>query len=218
MSIHAFLVNHQLAEAIPSPLRQAMTSVVLGPCEYLLSQGEPANCLYFLVDGKVEVEHFDEQGGRAVFSFEQAFSIIGELELFLDAVPTRFASIKTLTSCTFLALPHAAIKQYGMPHPPFLLLLCQALTQKLAASARLHASTFHSARVKVSKYLQYLSLAQKEVITLENRESIAAMLGMSVRQLNRALNQLADDGVITFKTKSVHVLDGVKLANAAQAE
>ncbi|MDO3656319.1 hypothetical protein [Acinetobacter genomosp. 15BJ] len=50
--------------------------------EYLVGQGSSLNNLYLLVDGKLQVQHFQQHGSYAVFSIEKAFSVIGDLELF----------------------------------------------------------------------------------------------------------------------------------------
>ncbi|MCH7291052.1 helix-turn-helix domain-containing protein [Acinetobacter genomosp. 15BJ] len=42
---------------------------------------------------------------------------------------------------------------------------------------------------------------------MEKRDSIAAMLGISTRQLNRDLKDLAELNIIQFKNKTVKVLD-----------
>jgi CRP-like cAMP-binding protein len=50
--------------------------------EFLLAQGSSLSSLYLLVNGKLQVEHYQKDGSCAVFSIERAFSVIGDLELF----------------------------------------------------------------------------------------------------------------------------------------
>jgi DNA-binding transcriptional regulator LsrR (DeoR family) len=50
------------------------------------------------------------------------------------------------------------------------------------------------------------------MIHLEKRDSIAAMLGISARQLNRILKDLSDLNIIQFKNKTLKVLDSNYLA------
>lgn len=61
--------------------------------------------------------------------------------------------------------------------------------------------------MKERKYLAIRAEVEGTVIHLEKRDSIAAMLGISTRQLNRDLKDLAELNIIQFKNKTVKVLD-----------
>lgn len=50
--------------------------------EYLVTQSDRLTHLFFLVQGKLQVENYDVNGMHIVFSFETDFSVIGDLELF----------------------------------------------------------------------------------------------------------------------------------------
>lgn len=89
--------------------------------------------------------------------------------------------------------------------------MCDALSRKLYASATLHSASSYSARKKVCRYLSHLYHQHGSDLTLHNRESISAMLGLSVRQLSRVLGNLAKEGAIEYRAKSVKIKDAKKL-------
>ncbi|WP_419788944.1 cyclic nucleotide-binding domain-containing protein [Proteus terrae] len=60
--------------------------------EYLITQNSQATHLYCLVEGKLQIERYEINGEHVVFSFEQAFCVIGDLELF---------SAKSMIFCVF---------------------------------------------------------------------------------------------------------------------
>lgn len=202
-----YLLRHDLHLSLPKAVIDGMKLIKLKPGERLFSQGGPHTHLYFLVEGQIEIEHYDESGGRAVFSFESAFSVLGELELFLESDKTVMTNALSIGNAVVFKLSIDLIRQYALSHPGFLTLMCKALSKKLYASASLHSTSRFSAKQKVCKYLGYLYRQHGPVFSLQNRESIAAMLGMSVRQLSRVLSELANDDVIGFKTKRVTVID-----------
>ena len=115
-------------------------------------------------------------------------------------------------------LPLAKVRQHGLDNPAFLRFICQQLSEKLFVSSRLHSNVALKAIYKIAKYLTYRCQTDGAIIQLEKREAIAAMLGVSVRQLNRALKELAEQGLIAFKNKTVEVLDEPGLADIGPSD
>ncbi|MCU4583157.1 helix-turn-helix domain-containing protein [Acinetobacter gyllenbergii] len=175
--------------------------------EYLVAQGSSLNNLFLLVDGKLQVEHFHQDGSYAVFSIEKAFSVIGDLELFLDIDLYTVSTVRAISKADIIEIPLGKIQQYGFNDPNFLRFICTHLSKKLYASTQLLTNVSLPAFVKVRKYLAIRAEAEGTVIQLEKRDSIAAMLGISTRQLNRVLKDLAELNIIQFKNKTVKVLD-----------
>ncbi|NGH43136.1 winged helix-turn-helix domain-containing protein, partial [Escherichia coli] len=91
--------------------------------------------------------------------------------------------------------------------------ICRQLSNKLLNASLLHANGVFTAEYKLRKFLLFKIKNEGELIELENREALAARLGISVRQLSRALAQLAADGIIQFKNKSLRVTDRQRLSD-----
>lgn len=216
--ISSFLQTNELHHALSPSLISTLRLVKVEAGEYLITQDSKLTHLFCLVDGKLQVEHYELDGSRAVFSFEEAFSVVGDLELFMEECASTVSTVKAVSEAYLLTLPISVIKEKGMKDPNFLIFICRQLSKKLFESSLLHSNASFPVAFKLRRYLLFKKKHEGEVIQLEKRESLAAMLGVSVRQLNRSLSQLADLGVIEFKNKTVRVLDGEMLSNISPTD
>ena len=206
----AFIEAHDLRTALSPPLLAVLRLVRVEAGEYLVTQSDRLTHLFFLVQGKLQVENYDVNGMHIVFSFETDFSVIGDLELFSRAQRAVFSTVQAVTDALIFTLPIDVIKERAMHDPVFLAFMCRQLSDKLLNASLLHAS---GAEYKLRKFLLFKIKQEGVQIQLENRELLAGRLGISVRQLSRALAQLAADGIIQFKNKSLRVVDSQRLAD-----
>ena len=100
-----------------------------------------------------------------------------------------------------------------MSDPAFLLFMCQNLSHKLLNTSLLHSVGAISVESKLRQFLLFKTQSEGVMIQLENRESLAAMLGVSVRQLNRTLIKLAQQEIIQYKNKSLRIINPVRLSD-----
>ncbi|WCP68993.1 Crp/Fnr family transcriptional regulator [Vibrio tubiashii] len=216
--IAAFVSSYSLDRHFSPQLIDSMRLTKLTPGEYLIAQGSRLTKLHLVVEGKLQVEHYERDGNRAVFSIEKAFSVIGDLELFHHQVAQTVSTVKALSDTYILEIPISKVEQFGLCDPAFLRFICRQLSNKLYNSSQLHSNAAFKAVFKVRKYLAYRAESEGLTIRLEKRESIAAMLGVSVRQLNRSLKSLAEQKLIDYKNKSVQVHNIEKLADVSPTE
>lgn len=208
----AFIDAHDLRTALSPPLLAALRLVSVEAGEHLVTQSDRLSHLYLLVQGKLQVENYDANGMHIVFSFETDFSVIGDLELFSQAQRSVFSSVQAVTDALIFTLPIELIRERAMRDPAFLTFMCRQLSDKLLNASLLHASGGLTAEYKLRKFLLFKIKDEGVQIQLENRELLAGRLGISVRQLSRALAQLAADGMIQFKNKSLRVTDRQRLS------
>ncbi|BEM89499.1 hypothetical protein SMQE08_39820 [Serratia marcescens] len=208
----AFIDAHDLRTALSPPLLAALRLVSVEAGEHLVTQSDRLSHLYLLVQGKLQVENYDANGMHIVFSFETDFSVIGDLELFSQAQRSVFSSVQAVTDALIFTLPIEVIRDRAMRDPAFLTFMCRQLSDKLLNASLLHASGGLTAEYKLRKFLLFKIKDEGVQIQLENRELLAGRLGISVRQLSRALAQLAADGMIQFKNKSLRVTDRQRLS------
>lgn len=202
-----YIQTHALEKHFGNELIKAMRLRHYSSGTFIIKQGTKLRSLFFLVKGKVQIEHYEKDGHQAVFSIENPFSAIGDLELFQDHLPGSLGTVKAISEVDLLELPLSIINDVGMKDPLFLRFMCQQLSSKLYVSATLHSSMSCRALDKISKYLLFKLPIKSNTIKLEKRDSIAALLGISVRQINRSLKTLAGSGAITFKNKTVTILN-----------
>lgn len=216
--VSTFIHAYSLDRHLPPQLLEGIRVTKLQAGEYLIAQGSVLSKLYLVVEGKLQVEHYERDGNRAVFSIETAFSVIGDLELFHQHIAGTVSTVKALSETYILELPIHKVEKYGLNDPAFLRFMCQQLSQKLYNSSQLHSNAAFKAIFKVRKYLAYRAESEGATIRLEKRESIAAMLGISVRQLNRSLKNLAEKELINYKNKTVLILDQDKLSDISPTD
>ncbi|MDL4617341.1 Crp/Fnr family transcriptional regulator [Citrobacter amalonaticus] len=208
-----FILAYRLPAVLNSSLLASLRLVKIDAGEYLTTQSTHLTHLYFLVDGKLQVERHNPNGTHAVYSFETPFSMIGELELFSTKQCKAVSAVQALSDSLLLSLPVESIKESAMSDPVFLLFMCQNLSHKLLNTSLLHSGGAVSVESKLRKFLLLKTQGEGATIQLEKRESLAAMLGVSVRQLNRALIKLTQQGIIQHKNKSLKVIDPVRLSD-----
>lgn len=213
-----FITCHQLDKIISDETLKSAKLIHINAREYLISQDSQVNHLYFLVEGKLQVERYETNGNKVIFSFENAFSIIGELELFnSNHEQNRICNtIQAMTDAYLFTFPLPLIRKNEINSPLFLQFICQHLSRKLYNASLLHSSAAYSVEYKLRRYLAFVEKQNGPSFKLENRESLAAMLGVSVRQLNRALFKLVSDELIELKSKHIKILDTEQLLDSAE--
>lgn len=210
-----FIAQYQLDKILCPETLNAAKLINARASEYLTSQDSRASYFYFLVDGKLQIERYEINGNKVIFSFENTFSAIGDLELFNEPDKENLihSTIQALTDCYLLAFPLYIIQQNELNSPVFLKFICQQLSKKLYHASQLHSNSSYGVEYKLRRYLAFTYSQYGSDFKLENRESIAAMLGVSVRQLNRTLSKLAQENLIEFKGKHVKVINSDELLN-----
>ncbi|MEQ5725402.1 MULTISPECIES: Crp/Fnr family transcriptional regulator [unclassified Providencia] len=208
--IEEYFTLYQLDKILSEETIKSAKLLKIDTSEYLISQNDKINFIYFLVAGKLQVERYEINGEHVIFSFENAFSVIGDLELFQnnDSKKNRiYSTIQAITECYLLAFPLQVIQKKELNSPIFLQFICQHLSKKLFNASQLHSSSSFSAEYKLRRYLIFAESQYGSEFKLENRDSLAAILGVSVRQLNRTLVKLIERKLIELKGKHIKIID-----------
>ncbi len=166
-------------------------------------QGDQLTDIFFLLKGKLQVDQFHLDGNQAVFSFEKPFSMIGDLELFQDDEVS--CNVQALEDSLVFAAPAQLVREVGYNDAQLLRFIIGYLTKKLYSSSRLLSNAPLSVEYRLARYLLYRFDKEGAVLRLEKRESLAAMLGVSVRHLNRTFKQLGATSVITLQNKTLTI-------------
>jgi len=179
--------------------------------EHLCRQEEPQRFLYFLVKGKLEVDYLQLDGSHSVFSFETPLSIIGDLELI--CAENTISNVFAIEDSFVLAATMKTIRNYGMNDPFFLQFIIEYLSRKLRFSTFLLSQAAQSMNRRLAHYLLLRMRKEGTKIKLENRESMAAILGVSVRHLNRTLREIASAGIIAIHNKTLTIVNSQSLSS-----
>jgi CRP/FNR family putative post-exponential-phase nitrogen-starvation transcriptional regulator len=161
--------------------------------------------IFLLLRGKLQVDSLQQDGKQVVFSFETPLSIIGDMEILNDM--SVLSNVKAIEDSWVFAAPIEIIRRCGLNDPPFLRFLVRYLIKKLYFSSSLLAQSTETAEFRLARYLLYRSQFEGNTLRLETRESIAAILGVSVRHLNRTLKELAAQNAIHIHNKTLSILN-----------
>jgi CRP-like cAMP-binding protein len=194
-----------LYEHIPARIIARMDLQSFDKGEFLCRQDEEIHAVYFLLEGKLQIDGLHPSGKQVVFSFDEPFSIVGDLELF-NAQKVS-ANVQAMQDCLVFALPVDVIRDQCLEDPHFLRFFIRYLTQKLYLDVPLIMQASLPAETRLARYLLFDCHDQGTVIRLENRESIAALLNISARHINRIFLRWSQAGIITKKNKHIHILD-----------
>lgn len=177
--------------------------------EYLFFQEEELKNIFLLLEGKLQVDSLQRDGKQAVFSFETPLSIIGDMEILNDQ--KVISNVRAIQDSRVFVVPVDTIRKYGLNDPPFLRFLVRYLTKKLNFSSTLLEQSAGNAEERLAHYLLVRSRSEGDTLHLEKRESLAAILGISVRHLNRTLKALNSRNVIHIQNKTLKILSGEML-------
>ncbi|MDK2981242.1 MAG: hypothetical protein PWQ55_1589 [Chloroflexota bacterium] len=209
-----YLSRFDLYQYIPERIIARMELQSFEKGEYLCQQGRDFHTVYFLLDGRLQTDGLHPNGKQVVFSFDVPFSIIGELELF---TPQQIvANVQALQDSLVFALPVEAVREEGIRDPDFLLFFIRYLTQKLYLDVPLIMQASLPAETRLARYLLFDSRREGDFIRMEKRDSIAALLNISVRHINRILLGWMRAGIIEKRNKRVQILDRQRLQKLAE--
>jgi CRP-like cAMP-binding protein len=189
--------------------------------EVIFGQGDIADLLYIIVEGKVKVGLATEDGRANLFSILGPSDTFGEMSV-LDPGP-RLATATALTDVTAVAMDLSALRDWIGPRPEVAEQLLRVLARRLRRMSVSRADmVFTDAPGRVAKLL--LRLAQRfgvqrdgsvEVTHDLTQDEIAQLVGSSRETVNKILGDFTGRGWIRLQGKSVLIADTERLAQRA---
>jgi CRP/FNR family transcriptional regulator len=180
--------------------------------QFLTHEGQPAEALFFVRDGRVRLSR-TAQDGR-----EQVLSIIAGGELFnmepvLDSGPTP-ATARAMSPVTCLLLPGARLLPLIRRFPDLALVLMRQMAEQLREQAVLIEDLgFRSVRARLARLLLNEAASGAAMLT---QSELAARAGTVREIVGRTLRQMAEEGLVALRRGEVLVLDAEGLQRAAE--
>ena len=211
-----YLERYALQDTLPEAICRALQLKDIARGQFLCRQQHPLTDFCLLVEGKLQVDCCQQDGRQTVFSFETPLSVIGDLELF-ERAPVM-SNVQAITDAVVLRVPAWRISELGYREPQFLHFVIRHLGKKLYDSTHLMSQHSLSLEIRLAGYLFQRQHSDGLCFQLEKREALAAMLGCSVRHLNRSLSRYQVDGLLRFKNKTLEITAPDMLATILQQE
>jgi CRP/FNR family cyclic AMP-dependent transcriptional regulator len=187
--------------------------------QVLFSQGDPADAVFYIQKGKVEVTVVSEQGKEAVVAVLGVDEFCGEG--CLAGQSRRMATASALTECEIMRLEKAAILRVLHDEPAFSeMFVTHLLTRTIRIEEDLVDQLFNSSEKRLARALLLLANFGKEgrpepILAKISQETLAKMIGTTRSRVSFFMNKFRKLGLISYNGHlEVHTsLLGVVLAD-----
>jgi CRP-like cAMP-binding protein len=170
--------------------------------EKVFSQGDPADSVFYIQEGKVKVCVISERGKEAVVALHGNGDFFGEG--CLSGQPLRSATVAAMTECVIMRLDKASIVRVLHDEPKFSEVFMSYL---LARNARVEEDLvdqlFNSSEKRLARVLLLMANFGKEgrperVIAKISQETLAEMVGTTRSRVSAFMNKFRKLGFIEY--------------------
>jgi CRP/FNR family transcriptional regulator, cyclic AMP receptor protein len=170
--------------------------------EKIFSQGDPADAVFYIQEGKVKVCVLSEAGKEAVVALHGKGDFFGEG--CLTGQPLRLATVAAMTECVIMRLAKADIVRVLHDEPKFSERFMSFL---LARNARVEEDLvdqlFNSSEKRLARVLLLMANFGKEakpepVITKISQETLAEIIGTTRSRVSTFMNKFRQLGFINY--------------------
>jgi CRP/FNR family transcriptional regulator, cyclic AMP receptor protein len=173
-----------------------------GKKQTIFSQGEAADSVFYIREGKVKISVRSEQGKEAVVAIHGKGDFFGEGSL--NGQPLRLASAVALTDSAIMRFTKAAIVRVLHEQPKF---AEKFMAHLLARNARVEEDLvdqlFNSSEKRLARALLLMANFGKEetpapVITKVSQETLAEIVGTTRARVNTFMNKFRKLGFVEY--------------------
>jgi CRP-like cAMP-binding protein len=170
--------------------------------QIVFTQGEPADAVFYIQDGKVKITVVSDQGKEAVIAILGAGDFFGEG--CMAGQPRRMASVATMTDCTILRLEKTAMIRLVHDEQTFSeMFISHLLARTIRVEEDLVDQLFNSSEKRLARLLLLLANFGKEgrpepVIPKIKQETLAEMIGTTRARVSFFMNKFRKLGFIDY--------------------
>jgi CRP/FNR family transcriptional regulator, cyclic AMP receptor protein len=199
-------------KAIPKPpfdLKVFLTKIKVGktiaeyrPNDHISVQGQTANAIFYIQEGKVKLTVVSQQGKEAVVAILGPGDFFGEGCLAGQRV--RMASAVAISDCSVMKLEKAVMVKLLHDEPAFSeLFLAHLLSRNIRIEEDLVDQLFYSSEKRLARVLLLLANFGQEgvpqtVIPKISQETLAGIVGTTRSRVNFFMNRFRKLGFIEY--------------------
>src|SRR5258708_5387540 len=179
------------------------TVVRLQPKEFFFSQGEPADSVFYLQEGRAKISIVSKKGKEATISLVAPHAFVGEEAL--AAIPgLRLTSATAITACTALKITREEmIRVIHEEHEFSELFMKFLLAHSMRIQADLVDQLFNSSEKRLARILLLMAEFGKEgdpkaLIPKISQETLAEMIGTTRARVSFFMNRFRQLGFIEY--------------------
>ena len=170
--------------------------------EKIFSQGDPADAVFYVQEGKVKVCVISELGKEAVVALHGKGDFFGEG--CLTGQPLRLATVAAMTDCVIMRLDKASILRVLRDEPKFSeAFMAYLLARNARVEEDLVDQLFNSSEKRLARVLLLMANFGKEgkpepVIAKLSQETLAQIVGTTRSQVSTFMNKFRQLGFIHY--------------------
>jgi CRP/FNR family cyclic AMP-dependent transcriptional regulator len=170
--------------------------------QIVFAQGDLADSVFYIQDGKVKLTVISEQGKEAVISILGPDEFCGED--CLAGQPRRMATAAAVTDCEIMRLEKEAIIRVLHDEPAFSeMFVSHLLARAIRIEEDLADQRFNSSEKRLARALLLLAKLGKEgrpegIISNISQETLAEMIGTTRARVNFFMNKFRKMGLIDY--------------------
>jgi CRP-like cAMP-binding protein len=172
--------------------------------QIVFAQGDPADSVFYIHEGKVKVTVISEQGKEAIVAVLGPNEFCGEG--CLTGQPLRIATATAMTECNIMRLEKAAVVRVLHDEPTFSeMFVSHLLARTIRVEADLVDQLFNSSEKRLARALLLLANFGKEgrpepIIARVSQETLAVMIGTTRSRVNQFMNKFRQLGFIDYNS------------------
>jgi len=173
-----------------------------GKGQVVFSQGDPADCVFYIREGRVKIAVVSAQGKEAVVAFLKAGDFIGEG--CLTGRPRRVSTARAMEDSVIARLDKGTMVRMLRDEPDFSeLFTAHLLTRTIRVEEDLVDQLFNSSEKRLARALLLLANFGKEgkqetVIAKVSQETLAEMIGTTRSRVSHFMNKFRQLGYIHY--------------------
>ena len=175
----------------------------------IFTQGDPADALFYIQDGRVKLTVVSRQGKEAVIAILSAGEFFGEG--CLAGQPLRMATATALTACSIMRLDKEEVIQALHDQPSFSeMFVTHLLSRNIKFEGDLVDQLFNSSEKRLARVLLLLANfgkpGQPEVVIPKiSQETLAEIVGTTRSRVSFFMNRFRRLGFVNYSTGSLEV-------------
>ena len=192
------------------PIVQQSSVQSLQRGDMLFSEGDEANDLYIVLEGRVAIANRSFDGRESVVALMESGDLFGEMPLFRP--DGRSADARVLENSSVVVIPYVPVKSLYQDHPEMLWKIVDMLAERLKVmDVALADSMFLDVTGRTAKRLLELAGADEEFELPVTQEELAGMIGASRERVNKSLASFIKLGWLAQKGEKYVILDRKQL-------
>jgi CRP-like cAMP-binding protein len=179
------------------------------PNNRIFAQGDPANAVFYIQQGRVKLTVVSRQGKEAVIAILGTGDFFGEGCLAGQSM--RMSSAAAMSECSVMRVEKAALSRVLREEPDFSeLFLMHLLSRNIRMEADLVDQLFNSSEKRLARVLLLLANYEKPgepqaVIPKISQETLAEIIGTTRSRVSFFMNRFRKKGFIDYNGASLAV-------------